>query len=513
MIPPGLALIIWIPCVAMMFSSLRPMRAVALAYLIGWLLLPVYEINIKGFWDIDKVIATNFGVMAGIFLFCPQAVRQYRFHPADALLVLYCFASFIASIDNDLGLHDGVSRFCQEFFFFGAPYVAGRLFIRRREDITDVARLIVVASAVYAMLAVWEWKMSPKIATTIYDVEFVHSWAQHRRWGFFRPILFFSHALGLGVFFAWTSFLGVWLYRAGELRRAIAVPPWVIALAPMILLPASLRLGVEIAVVAGALCVCWIGLILYTAFSTPHAVKSIMLPCWAMIAASIGGLAALLLVGPGTIFVLGCGMLWFGDLMRTRFVPLLPVLFAVFWMGARYTNTTDGQWLISLVASFSDRDKSLTYRIDAETVTIEHSRERALFGWGTWGRNRVYDESGNKEVSLDGLWLNTVSATGLFGLTMFFLWWCWPLLIAVDVHRYIRGDPAIEAVLVAISLQAMNFLFNDFLDPMLTLMSGFLITALAATRFRAKNPPIMAIMPSQESSPRPATREPVAPIR
>ena len=427
----------WIPVCTMFFAFVRPLRALTLAYLIGWLLLPVGGVEIEGFWDVDKILATNIGVSLGMLLFCARQFRGYRIGVADVLVAAFAAGTCITSLTNDLGMYDGVSSLTHKCLYYAAPFVFGRAIIRSERDLVVAARIVVVGAAMYAVLAVWEWRMSPQIHEALYGV-FQHSWSQHARWGFYRPIVCFPMALGLGIFMTWTSVLALAMYRARQLPRPFDVPPWVLVALPLTGVLVSMSLG------------------------------------------------------PWIMLILGVGMLLIWNRAHRRWVVWLPVLFALFWMVGRYTQVTDGAFLTNTVAKISaDRAESLEYRVYAEDLLLERARTRSAFGWGGWGRNRVTDAEGHDLVATDGLWIILVGSYGLVGLTCFYLWWCWPVLLSAACDARLEHSAVVVALLIAIGIQAVNLLFNGFVSPILTMLSGGAVTVMLELS-RAQRPVAMA---------------------
>lgn len=423
-----IAILVWIPVAAGLFAVTRPVRALVLAYLIGWLVLPMTEVDVRGFWDIDKVLATNVGVAIGAFLFSPGRLKPVRFVLGDWMLLAFVGGACITSISNDLGVYDGLSSATHKFFYYAGPYFFGRLMIRKRSELLDAARMIVTAACVCGVLAVWEWRMSPQIHRTLWGF-FQHTFLQHMRWGFYRPILCFPHALGLGAFMAWTTILALSLYLTHQLKPLLKLPP-------------------ELFVALPAL-----------------------------------GLAASMSLGPWGLAMVGIGILLTWRRMNVRKALVLPVAFAFIWMAGRYTGVVEGSMFSSAASEIStERAGSLQYRIDVETKLIDRAKDRPVLGWGGWGRNRPP----NAPVATDGMWVIWVGTYGLWGLATFFLWWCWPVIAARKMPRTLDVDPVLQAILIAIGLQAVNFLFNNFLSPILTLMNGAAMTALVRLRSEAR---------------------------
>jgi hypothetical protein len=425
-----LTLLLWIPVCTGLFAVARPARACALAYVVGWLFLPMLSIPIDGFWDIDKIIATNAGVFLGILIFCPNPLMGFRPTAADVILVVFAVGTMVTSVTNDLGIHDGLSEMGRKIFYYAVPFFAGRCLLRTREDLREACRVVVGAAAVYGLLAVWEWRMSPSLHVNLYGV-FQHSWNQHFRSGAWRPILFLPHGLAVGSFFAWTAILAIWLWRTGQLRSLAGIPAGWIAPLPLL------------------------------------------------------GLVASMSMGPWGLFLAGCGLLLWWRRTGLRRAVLVPAAFAMLWIGGRYTSIMDGQWLAAAAANVSeDRADSLQYRIEAETLLIDRAKEQPIFGWGSWGRNRAKDEAGNDLTATDGLWIIYTGAYGLVGLVTFYLWWCWPLWMSQRCSRVLEADAALMVLLIAIGQEAVNMLFNGFLSPILTLLSGGVVTSLALLRRR-----------------------------
>ena len=415
-----LAIVAWIPITAGFFAVFRPVRALVLAYLIGWLALPIATIPIQGFWDVDKILATNVGVIIGALLFCPARFKGLQISVADIALLVFAGGTCITSLTNGLGVYDGVSSLTHKLLYYAVPFWFGRTFVRDRRDFLEACKLVVYGAAVYAMLAVWEWRMSPQIHNTLYG-SFQHSWGQHVRWGFYRPIVCFRHALGLGMFFAWASLLAVGLQRAGQLRGLMGIPSAVFVALPLL------------------------------------------------------GVAVSMSLGPWGLCLMGLALLAFWRRSNGRWSAWIPVAFALVWMTGRYTSLNDGQWMASVVAQVSpQRAESLQYRIDAETVLLNRAKQRPVFGWGGYGRNR----DPNTPTATDGLWIILVGSYGLAGLVSFYAWWCWPVAISHGLARTMARDPVLSPLLIAIGLQAVNLLFNGFLSPVLTLLSGAAVTLL-----------------------------------
>lgn len=436
----AIALIAWIPICAGLFAFTTPVRAVTLAYTCGWLILPMDGIPIAGFWDLEKVSSTNAGVVLGTILFSPGLFRGFRPCVADVALLGFACTTFLSFIDNGLGAYAGLSAFAQTIFRWGIPFWFGRAVLKNADDLKAAGLIVVVAASIYAVFALYEWRMSPQIHQKVYG-SFQHMFSQHRRWGFYRPILCFPHALSLGMFMAWTSLLAITLYRAGAIHRHWGLPPWTFVALP------------------------------------------------------IGGLMLSMSFSPWGLFLAGFGLLAQGRRMRSRIPLLVPVVFMAYWMIGRYTDVMDGRWTQALVAEISDdRANSLMARLDAEALLLDHAKTRPLLGWGGMGRNQVLKETGRAEYASDALWVILVGKAGLLGLCSFYLWWCWPVLCGIRAGESLEQDSVTMVLLMAIGLQCVNSLFNGVVSPILILLCGGAMTGVM--RFKREDPPT----PTAESS-------------
>lgn len=411
----------------MLFAVLRPARALVLAYLVGWMVLPVAEITVAGFPNFEKGMATSLGAVAGVLVFCPSQFKGFKLRFVDAVFLVFCACTGITSLTNGLGPSDGLSNLSRFFITYGIPYFLARAILRHPRDFLSAARTVVCASAIYAVFALWEWRMAPHLHNDIYGT-FQHSWAQHSRWGFWRPIVCFTHALALGIFFTWTALLAIGLYWGRQLRPFI------------------------------------------------------MLPAWALVVLPLAGLMVSMSIGPWLLFAVGLAMMVGVRRFKAAWLMLIPLAFAVIWMGARYSGLSDGQTLSRIVAEYlPSRQESFDYRLNTELLLVTHARERPVFGWGTWGRNFVKDELGGVPAA-DGLWVILVGSYGLAGLCGFYLWWSWPIFMTMKSPAAMAQAPALIAIATAIALQSVNLLFNGFLSPVLILMCGASVSTLISVR-------------------------------
>jgi len=124
-----------------------------------------------------------------------------------------------------------------------------------------------------------------------------------------------------------------------------------------------------------------------------------------------------------------------------------------------------------------DRVDSLEFRLKNEEILGEKAREQVVFGWGGWGRARVYDENGEDISVTDSLWIIAFGNYGLVGLISFVasmlvpvLAFCW---FAYPARTWAHSNVAPAAVLMVIVLLFMfDCVLNAMPNPVYTLTCG-----------------------------------------
>lgn len=426
---PVLVLLASIPACAVLFVLTTPVRACTIALMFSWLFLPMATLRLPGLPDVTKMMSASLGIFLGMVLFHPGMFQRFRFGLGELFLGLFIVGTGVTSVLNELGVWDGTASIMSRFLDYGVPFIFGRIVLQSAQDRWEAARIVVGFAAVYGLLAAWEWRMSPQLHSLVYGFyPQQQAFMIAARWGFYRPILFFPANLALGMFFAWTTLLAWWMFARGQLG-------------PMAGLPAVTLVGLT-----------------------------------AM------GLLTSMSFGPWGLTLGGAGLLWIWSRTRAQWIVLLPALFAIGWMATRYTGSTSGTWLTDKVAFLSEqRSASLQYRIDAENILLEHAKLQPYFGWGGWGRNRVYDDQGQSVTAVDGLWIIYLGMYGLVGLSLFYLWWCWPLVLSALARHPVEREAAVMALVVSVAIQSCDLIFNAFLSPPLTFACGGVVACLTTS--------------------------------
>ncbi|UZJ41334.1 hypothetical protein OO006_13480 [Prosthecochloris sp. SCSIO W1101] len=438
----------WIPFVMILFSRLEAKIAAAAAFVAGWMFLPVVAYNLPALPDYTKTTATCVGILAGAWLFDKERFGEFRFSAVDIPILLWCTAPFFSSVANGLGPYDGLSQTMYQSITWGLPYYIARIYFSDTEGLKILALAIVIGGIVYIPFCWFEMIMSPQLHRMTYGFH-QHSFLQTiRAGGGFRPMVYMDHGLMTSMWMVIAVFLGTWLYLSGSLPKKILFVPTVY-------------------------------LLLLLVFTT-------------MMMKSFGAISLLFL---GLIVII------LTNKMKLRFLILILLVTPHLYIVTRTTGTWDGRNLSQFVAEkiSEERAQSLQFRFDNETILIDKALQGTFFGWGGFGRSRVYDDKGRDISIADGLWIITLGQNGIYGLIALVIAVQLPVvlfLLRVKPNRWNEQQwaaPAVMAVFLAIYM--IDNLLNSMINPIYMLFSGGIIGVMLRLHAGAH-----ASIPEAESS-------------
>jgi hypothetical protein len=427
-----LALYGCIPMVLFLFSKFKPEQAVVIAFFGAIMFLPMDKLPIP-LIIYNKMTATALGVMVAIKVFDPEKFENISIHPVDIPMVLWIASGFLASVTNGLGPKDGLQESFNTFTTWGIPYIAGRIYLSNAESMKFLCKALFAAGLIYIPFVLFELKMSPQAHAIVYGY-MQHSFAQVMRGDGYRPMVFMEHGIMLGTWMCMAALVGMWC----TFTKVFPKKMWH---APTILI-AVIMLGAAIACKSsGAIGLCFMGLI--ALFVTAKLRIAVLV--W-----------ILLLIPPA-------------------------------YVGTRATGYWDGQNLCDFITEkFSaDRAASLQFRFDNENILVEKALERPLFGWGGWGRSRVYDEETGEDVSVtDGFWIIVLGTRGYFGLFSVTLVMVLPVfLFLLKCPPKLWGKPDFSPTAVLCMIPLL-FMIDCMLNAMVN--QGYIIFAGATSGMLAK---------------------------
>jgi O-antigen ligase len=286
---------------------------------------------------------------------------------------------------------------------------------------------------IYVPLCWFEIRFSPDLNRSLYGY-YQNDFAQTRRYGGWRPVVFMDHGLAVGLWMCTSTLVGVMLWQSGWPRRVLGIP---IALIAIVL-----------------------------------------------------GVTALFVKSFGALALLAMGLV-VGTLAKQLRLPWLLVLLIMVpigYVGARATGLWSGQQLIDLAAAIGggERGGSLMVRINNETTHVAKALQQPLFGWGTFGRNRVsIQETGSRSIT-DALWLIVIGQRGVIGLIALMAMFLLPVVLFVSrwgrtglSHPWLAPGAALCIVLI---MFISDSLFNAFLNPVYLMAAGALMGLRADAR-------------------------------
>ncbi len=440
------AILAW-PVVAIALFSLRP-RSEALAWTIlgGLLALPIQAaLKIEMVPALDKFAVASLAAVIGCFLFPARSNDGPRLSGSlKFLLSIYILSPIVTSVLNGdliiigarilpgVGYYDGISAAVSQLIAI-APLLLGYRFVSRAADVRAVIRVLVIAGLAYSVLMLFEIRFSPQLSRWIYGVS--PSFDIEMRYGGFRPVVFMSNGLMA------TMFLSTALIGAATLDR----------------------LRVKVGPVSAFAVASYFGFVLLLSKS----------------AASLGyGLLG------------GATARWSSPKFQVRVAAMIAVIALVYPL-LRISEAVPTREVVDIAEIIVNHERaySLKFRFDEEEKLLARANERLWFGWGRFGRNRVYDDQGKDTSITDGQWILTLGQFGIVGFFAQFGLLTFPLFCAAVRIRRLRS--AQEAVLCAslsiiIAFTVLDQLPNASITPWTWFLAGVVsgMTADAGQRSR-----------------------------
>jgi hypothetical protein len=133
----------------------------------------------------------------------------------------------------------------------------------------------------------------------------------------------------------------------------------------------------------------------------------------------------------------------------------------------------------------TDRADSLRSRFFEEHLLLDHTWERPWFGWGRFGRGRVYDFDGTDISTTDGWWINVLADSGLFGFFSNFGLLALAVFRAATALKFaptIREKEYLAAITLILAVNIFDLLPNSPISPWTWLLVGSLLGRAEALR-------------------------------
>lgn len=433
------ALVLW-PVATLWLYSTRPIAKATLWTILGaYMLLPVAaEIKFPMIPALDKSSIPNLAALVGCWMCLKRPMRFWNgFGLPELLIVTLLVSLFITSdLNGDqlvygslvlpgVDLYDGGSAAIGQLIAF-LPFFLGRQILRGSADTEEILRVLIIAGLAYSLPILLEVRMSPQLHTWIYGYFPSQMFGQQIRDGGFRPVVFMGHGLLVAFFIMTTAVAAAAFWRTGtQVARTGRVTNSAIT-----------------AYLCGMLILC----------------KTV------------------------SSFVYGVFLVPLIRLTRPKLqmkIALALVVVALLYPTLRLAGFIPTRALTELAESVSvDRAHSLEQRFDNEDALLNHATQRFWFGWGRWGRSRVYDRWGQDISLLDGTWIITMGQFGFVGFATLFGLLAFPVFRAAAVLRHIRsGNESVflAAVTLILAINIFDLLPNSPLRPWTWLLAGALL--------------------------------------
>jgi hypothetical protein len=299
------------------------------------------------------------------------------------------------------------------------PLWLGIRYLNTQTGHRALLEVVAISGLVYSLPALVEIRLSPQLHTWIYGF-FPSDFVQHVRAGGFRPTVFLNHGLMLGIYFCMAIISSVALYR--EARREGH--------------PAFFWLASAI----------WITGVLF-------------------LSKSLGAFVLAVLFG-GALFLFGRRVqVWIGVVVAV-IVLLYPMLRGAGWI------PVDTAHDLALMVS-EDRAASLKFRLDNEDALLEKANLKPVAGWGSWGRNSLYDpETGDMTSITDGIWLIYIGVYGWLGYIGRFGLLTAPILLYAIRRKSFGPSYITPGLIMVLSALLVDLLPNAGLVNYVWLMAG-----------------------------------------
>lgn len=451
------------PLVALIFYQMRPFAEATAWTVLGALLFLPSHVAIKFpmIPAIDKNSVASASILIGAILFAPRPPRVAKGGVLVAVLaIIYVVSPMITSVLNGdvilagdrvipaVGYYDGVSAMLSQAILLG-PFFVGRRFVVQEADVRAVLRVLVIAGAIYSLPMLFEIRMSPQLSQSIYGT-FSSSFPVEMRYGGFRPVVFMINGLAAAFFLSTAVLAALAFWRTGSKIAGYSASGFSAYLSIVLVLCKS----------AGAL----------------------------MYAVALGAVVR-----------------FFSPALQKKVAVFLACLSLAYPL-LRMNDLFPTNKILELVSSVNDdRAGSLRVRFDQEQELLAHASERFWFGWGRYGRNRMYDENGSDISITDGQWIVTFGQFGFLGFIAQFGLLAFPVFVALRASRAIRAERdavflCCLSLVVAISI--VEQLPNASIAAWNWLLAGALLgrsinaQALSANRSHPKS--IGGVLPPRE---------------
>ncbi len=333
-----------------------------------------------------------------------------------------------------LRLYDALSMIAGSLFTL-LPFVLGWRFLNTAQSHVIFLKVMCCMLVVYSIPALWEIRMSPHLNIQIYGFR-PSAFVQHVRAGGYRPLVFLNHGLMLGLLLAMAILAAavLWRHFREEAKKS----------------------GIWI------LCICWLSLTLFLSKNLGASIITVaLLPVVMLMKVRGQMLVAAILSGVVLIYPM---------LRGAGYIPVYAV--------HDYIEERN-----------PERAQSFKFRLDHEETLLEKANEKPVLGWGSWGRNMVYDEVTGENLSVtDGTWIIIIGVFGWVGYIGYFGLLTVPLILLALRRRRLEIPVATSGLGLILAANLFDLIPNSGLSPMTWLTAGSMMGYFATAIQTARHP-------------------------
>jgi hypothetical protein len=402
------AFVLFVPIALVVCARTSAPRAVAIVIVGGTLLLPeLAGFKLPGVAMFEKIHIMVSWTFIGCLIWHRARLRVLtKSKLIIALFVGSAIAAFGTTITNSeplifgpsyvqaIGFVEVVRLIADDWLYAILPFALGFAVFRTSDDAKALMRVFVGAMLLYTVLVWVEIRLSPQFHNWVYGYA-QHDFSQTIREGGYRPMVFMSHGLALGMALAMSTLFALTLHKAKERFRGRKLFLW---------------FGV------------YLGFVLW-------AVKSVGAFLYGVVGA------------PVVLFTSPRSQHWLALALAAVFF-IYPVL------RAAHAIPDDSMLDIATSVAGEERAASFEFRITNERVLVDRAMERVVFGWGGYCRACIFDAMTGEILSTrDGIWIISLGDRGVVGFIVRF----GPLLLPIWVAFRRRKEiaDASDRVLVA----------------------------------------------------------------
>jgi hypothetical protein len=434
---------LWIPVTFYLFRRYPVPRATAYSFFAGLLTLPNWAaLKPPAFIAIDKDLVITLACVLAILFLRPPGVGRVEPWWKVATFGLLGSSLTTALLNGDPivfrsgmvipghGFKDAAFLVLATVLSPALASYLGLVAFRNFADLRTLARTAAISGLVLVLPIMYEVRFSPQLHRMIYGYAGPHEWGQLIRYGGYRPLVLFQHGLVLSLFVLFCTVIVTAMARTEPRARL-----WKLTT------DQAMWLMIFIVVICKSTGV-WV-----------YALVTLPLLRWAPAKWSLRLSVALLVIT------------YVYPLLRAEHVLPLDSLL-------KHANSEFGQ----------DRSESLAFRFANEEILLDRALLRRWFGWGSYGRNRVYDADGVDICVTDGMWILSLGGIGYVGVFFRYLYTAGAMLIAASRIGKIQNQGQRElliGVLLASTLVWFDTLPNAPDYPIPEFMGAALCSASA----------------------------------